>query len=82
MNTDAAIQTKDDDGFHFEQWCREEMAKCEIKWNEQGKIFAWFSKEPSWERESLCWLWLDDPTTPCRRIFRFSLNRRWPSINQ
>jgi hypothetical protein len=57
----------------MEQRCRENMAKCEAKWKAEGKIFAWFNKEPDWAHGSLNWFWLEDPKEPCRQIFRFSM---------
>jgi hypothetical protein len=81
MNNDAAIQMHDEAtqqeleeyGRLAEQWCREAMAKCENKWKEHGKTFAWFRQEPDWGNGSLSWFWLEDPKKPCKRKFRFSL---------
>jgi hypothetical protein len=57
----------------FERWCREAMTKLEAARTTEGKTFAWFSNEPDIAEGAFSWFFLEDPTAPCRRIFRFSM---------
>jgi hypothetical protein len=69
----ATKEELDEYGRMAEQWCREDMAKLEAAWTAEGKTFAWFSKEPDWAEGNLSWFFLEDPTAPGKRIFRFSM---------
>ena len=71
VDQDELIEEEDDR--RWRQSCREAMAELEAKWNDDGKTFAWFSKEPDYSVGALSWWWVDDPKAPCKRIYRFSL---------
>jgi len=46
VDQDELIEEEDDR--RWRQSCREAMAELEAKWNDDGKTFAWFSKEPDY----------------------------------
>ena len=73
---DLPPMSKEDDekiACQIDQWCREGMAELEAKWRGKGKTFSWFRKEPDYASGYLSWFFLDDPTEPCARVFRFSM---------
>jgi hypothetical protein len=61
------------------QWTRDDMAKCEVKWRAEGRVFAWCKDDPDWAPH--CEVLLPKswetvrayPTEPCQITTWFSL---------